>query len=162
VSERLAPERERVVFTVLTTRVSLGSGYVVWKALVDDPAEPRRIQSTQVNASDDRPTAGLNELPYQFGRRFAPDRLDMLEASGLNSALKPSAYIGKMDIAEYDSSKPFRPQRTELRCQPRIHLRPTGADRSELNPDGVCLRLNHVHPGGVEPNSKRDRIVEID
>jgi hypothetical protein len=151
-----------VVFTVLTTRVSWGSTNVVWKALVDDPAEPRRIQSTQVNASNDRPPAGLDKLPYQLGRRFAPDRLDMLEASGLNSALKPSADIGKMDIAEYDSSETLRPQRTELRSQPRIHLRPTGADRSEVNPGGICLRLNHVHAGRVEPNSTSDRIVEVD
>jgi hypothetical protein len=86
----------------------------------------------------------------------------MLEANCLNSVLKPSAYIGKMDIAKYDSSKALRPQRTELRSQPRIHLRPTGADRSEVNPGSVCLRLNHVHAGGVEPHSTRDSIVEVD
>jgi hypothetical protein len=161
-SERWAPEREGVVFTVLTARVSLGSSYVVWKALVDDPAEPRRIQSTQVNASDDRSTAGLDKLTYQLSRRFAPDRLDMLETCGLNSVLKPGAYIGKVDIAEYDPSKTLGPQRTELRSQPPIHIRPTGADRSEVNPGGVCLRLNHVHAGGMKPHSTRDGIMEVD
>ena len=67
-----------------------------------------------------------------------------------------------MDIAKYDSSKALQTQRTELRSEPRIHLLPTGADPSELNPGGVCLRLNHVHAGGVEPNSTRDRIVKVD
>src|SRR5882672_2886272 len=161
-SERWASEREGVVLAVLTARISLGSSYVVWKALVDDPAEPRRIQSTQVNASYDRPTTGPAKLPDQLGRSFAPDRLDRLEARRLNPVLKPCAYVGKMDIAKYDSGKALRTQRTELRSEPRIHLRPTGADHSEVDPRGICLRLNHVHAGGVEPNSTRDRIVEVD
>ena len=88
-----------MVLTVLTARVNLRSGYVVQKALVDDPAQPRRIQSTEVNASNYRPAAGADKLLYQLGRRFAPDRLDMLKASVLNSVLKPSANIDQMDIA---------------------------------------------------------------
>jgi len=162
ISERWALERKRVVLTVLTAWISLSSGDIVQKALVDDPAQPRRIQSTQINASNHRPAAGLNKLPYDLGRRFAPYRLDMLEANSLNSVLKPSAYIGKMDIAEYDSGKPLQPQHTELRSKPRFHLRPTSADCSEVNPDGVSLCLNHVHAGGVEPHAMRDSIVEVD
>ena len=86
----------------------------------------------------------------------------MLEAGRLNSVLKPRAYVGKIDIAKYDSSKTLRTQRTELRGKPFIYLRPTCADRSEVNPGSVCLRLNHVHAGGMEPNSTRDGIVEVD
>src|SRR6266550_693869 len=86
----------------------------------------------------------------------------MLEAGGLNPVLKPRAYVGEMDIAKYDSSKALRTQRTELRREPRIHLRPAGADDSEVNPGGVCLRLNHVHAGSVEANSTCDRIVKVD
>jgi hypothetical protein len=151
-----------VVLTVLTARVCLRTGYIVQKALVDNPAQPRRIQSIQVNASNYRPAAGADKLPYQLGRRFAPDRLDMLEASVLNSVLKPSANIDQMDIAENDSSKALQPQPSELRGQPRIHLGPSGANGSEVNPDGVCLCLNHVHASGVEANSTRESIVEVD
>jgi hypothetical protein len=86
----------------------------------------------------------------------------MLETSGLNSHLIPGAYIGEMDIAENDSSKTLRPQRAKLRRQPKIHFRPTRADRSEVNPGGVGLRLNHVHASGVEPNSTRDTIMKVD
>ncbi len=119
--------------------------------------ESRRLRSTHVMTA--RPPESTNSRTNLAG---SSPQSGLLEARGSHPCLIPLTDIGQMDVAEYDSGKTFRSQRTKLRSQTHLHLRPRGADRMKVDSSGFGLRLDHFSSRRVKSHSTCGCVVEVD